>query len=199
MTMKKFHGKYRGTVADNADPMKLGRLQLLVPAVLGSVKTAWAMPCVPYAGNKVGLFALPPRDANVWVEFEGGNIEHPIWTGCFWSENEIPDGAGSPDVKVLRTAGAELRIDDKKDAGSITLRLDKPAVSVPVTVVANGKGIEMTVQGAKIRVTGKEISLTADQGSLALAGGGVDLKHGSASVSLKSAKVSLNNGALEVT
>lgn len=199
MTGTRFYGKYRGTVADNADPMKLGRLQLLVPTVLGSVRTAWAMPCVPYAGDKVGLLALPPRNANVWVEFEGGNIDHPIWTGCFWGENEMPAGAGQPKVTILKTAGTELKIDDRDDKGGVTVKLDKPAVKLPVTIVADGKGIEMTVQGTKIRITGKEISVAADQGSLVLAGGGIEMKHGSASVSLKSAKVSINNGALEVT
>jgi len=38
----------------------------------------------------VGLFFLPPKGANVWVEFEGGDPDYPIWSGCFWSDGEVP-------------------------------------------------------------------------------------------------------------
>ena len=69
---RQFFGKYRGRVEKNVDPERLGRLQLSVPVVLQDVSTGWALPCVPYAGPGVGLFAIPPVGASVWVEFEGG-------------------------------------------------------------------------------------------------------------------------------
>lgn len=70
--MNQFHGKYRGKVLKNQDPLSLGRLQVSVPAVLGEGSLSWAMPCVPYAGKDVGFFMLPSEGSNVWVEFEGG-------------------------------------------------------------------------------------------------------------------------------
>ena len=79
------YGKYRGQVASNADPANRGRLQVSVPALLGD-QLVWAMPCAPYAGNGVGLFALPPVGTGVWVEFEGGDLDYPIWSGCFWAD-----------------------------------------------------------------------------------------------------------------
>ena len=82
--MTAFFGKYRGTVVNNLDPMQRGRVQVSVPAVLGSGRLSWAEPCVPYAGDQVGLFAVPPVGANVWVEFEAGDPDHPILAGCFW-------------------------------------------------------------------------------------------------------------------
>ena len=83
--MTLFHGKYRGRVVDNNDPLKLGRILALVPAVDG-MTTNWALPCAPYADAQI-LF-LPPVGALVWIEFEGGDPNHPIWTGCFWERAE---------------------------------------------------------------------------------------------------------------
>jgi hypothetical protein len=88
-SVKKIFGKYRGKVEKNKDPEGLGRLLVSCPSVMGQ-ETNWAMPSVPYAGKSVGFFALPPVQTNVWVEFEGGNIDLPIWAGCFWNKGEVP-------------------------------------------------------------------------------------------------------------
>jgi hypothetical protein len=88
-----FWGKYRARVDDNADPFKLGRLKLLIPDVLGSHVSGWALPSFPYASSSitpsagVGLLLVPPADAWVWAEFEHGDPERPIWTGCFFSDD----------------------------------------------------------------------------------------------------------------
>lgn len=165
-------GKYRGVVVDNADPNLRGRLKVKVPAVLGDAET-WAMPCVPYAGDNVGFFFLPERDAGVWVEFEGGDPSYPIWTGCFWADGQAPDD-GKPERKVLRTQKATLRIDDENDeiklqnTGGATLTLGDDAV------VENG--------GATITV----------------GQGGVVSEHAGAKLEVANATVSANDGALEV-
>lgn len=87
----KFYGKYRGMVVNNVDPMQQGRLQVQVPDVTGLMPSTWAMPCVPIAGIQNGMVAIPIINAGVWVEFEQGNPDHPIWTGCFWgSAAEVP-------------------------------------------------------------------------------------------------------------
>lgn len=93
---KRFYGKYRGFVVDTADPEQLGRLKVRVPSVLGEdVVTGWAMPCAPYGGDiGQGFLFIPEVDAGVWVEFEEGDLEFPIWVGTFWSkpggESELP-------------------------------------------------------------------------------------------------------------
>ena len=110
--MSQFFGKYRGKVVGNLDPMSLGRVQVSVPAVLGEGRSSWAMPCAPYAGPGVGLFAIPPTDANVWVEFEAGDPDYPIWCGCFWGSGDAPASPATPDVKVLKTGTATLKLDD---------------------------------------------------------------------------------------
>jgi hypothetical protein len=86
-----FLGKYRGMVLNNIDPMQQGRLQIQVPDVAGLLPATWAMPCVPIAGINMGMVALPMIGSGVWVEFEQGDPDHPIWVGCYWgSALEMP-------------------------------------------------------------------------------------------------------------
>lgn len=108
-----YFGKYRGTVTDNGDPTDRGRLKVKVPAVLGTVES-WAMPCVPYAGDSVGFYSLPAVGTGVWVEFEAGDPSYPIWAGCFWADNELPDKGGAA-VKIWKTDKVTMRLDDGND------------------------------------------------------------------------------------
>ena len=76
---------------NNIDPMQMNRLQVQVPDVGGLIPATWAMPCVPVAGIQNGMVALPMIGAGVWVEFEQGDPDYPIWVGCFWgSAAEVP-------------------------------------------------------------------------------------------------------------
>jgi uncharacterized protein involved in type VI secretion and phage assembly len=113
----RFYGKYRGTVTEvDADTL---RIKAKVPAVLGNVASGWCVPCVPYAGPGVGIAFLPEPGAGVWIEFEGGDVSYPIWVGCYWRADELPDDA-KPTVKTIVTAkGAKILLDD--DAQTITL------------------------------------------------------------------------------
>ena len=61
-----------------------------MPSVLGGVTSGWAAPCVPYAGPQVGFVMLPDVGSGVWIEFEGGDVSFPIWTGCYWNSGDIP-------------------------------------------------------------------------------------------------------------
>lgn len=87
----KYYGKYRGTVVNNEDPMNMGRIMALVPDVSGTFPTSWAMPCLPAVGIQFGICVVPPLNAGVWIEFEQGDPDYPIWTGCYWgSAAEVP-------------------------------------------------------------------------------------------------------------
>jgi uncharacterized protein involved in type VI secretion and phage assembly len=87
----KFYGKHRGTVVNNIDPMMTGRIQAIVPDVSSAMLTSWAMPCLPVAGIQTGMFAVPQIGSGVWIEFEKGDPDFPIWTGCFYgSAAEVP-------------------------------------------------------------------------------------------------------------
>jgi cytoskeletal protein CcmA (bactofilin family) len=155
----KLWGKYRGKVVDNLDPLELHRLLVDVPALSGT-ELSWALPCVPYGGMQVGLCMLPPIGANVWVEFEGGDPTHPIWTGCFWGEAEKPVLAVDPFTKVLKTDSLTLVIDDTPGEGGIKMIVGPPAVEVPVSIFIDGAGIQIETAEASISISPEEMTAT---------------------------------------
>lgn len=106
-----YFGKYRGQVSDNTDPLRKGRLLVVVPQVLGDVQV-WAEPCVPYAGPSLGLYCMPEVGTGVWVEFEAGDPSYPIYCGFFWNDGDIENADANPDIKFFKTRNATLRIDD---------------------------------------------------------------------------------------
>lgn len=151
---KRFYGKYRGKVIENVDPLFLARIVASVPAVPAS--TTFAMPCVPYAGFEVGFYAIPPIGANVWIEFEGGDPDYPIWSGCFWAEGELPLGAPPPETKVFKTECVTMILNDIPEAGGFVLECIPPAVDVPLTMTFSSEGIEILAPPTSISMVPEE-------------------------------------------
>lgn len=150
---RRFYGKYRGIVEDNKDAQGLARLRVRVPSVFGDgVITGWAMPCAPYAGLKdEGFMAIPDKGSGVWVEFEGGDLEFPIWVGSFWTNpggesevplaNELKPGAKkddpakkpqeNPTRKIIKTkAGHTVQFEDKAGEELIIIKEGKNAHTI---------------------------------------------------------------------
>jgi uncharacterized protein involved in type VI secretion and phage assembly len=159
---RRFYGKYRGVVTENDDGdqhqgKKLGRIRAKVPDVFGDKESGWAMPCVPYAGKSVGLFLMPPKNASVWIEFEHGNPEHPVWSGCFWADGEPPMSPYTPDKKILKTGFATITIDDSTGSGSITIESN---ASPKMRIVLDSNGINIDDgQQATVQLSGNKVSL----------------------------------------
>jgi len=153
---KKYYGKYRGIVSDNRDPLFLGRVQAKIPDVLGDNESTWAMPCTPYAGKGVGLFLIPPVNASVWIEFEQGDIDYPIWTGCFWAQGELPATPAVAEMKVLKTDLATITINDLQGAGGITI---ETSIGTGAKVVMNVTGIEISSGSGKIQLAASGVSI----------------------------------------
>jgi hypothetical protein len=195
---ERFFGKYRGTVASNIDPKQMGRIQVRVPSVLGDGQMSWAMPCVPYAGAGVGLFMVPPVGANVWVEFEGGDLDHPIWAGCFWGPGEVPARPASPAVKILRTDSISLELDDTPGVGGLTCKVQAPAVPGTLTITCNREGIALTTPHGSLELTPSEVAIEQATASATLSPAGIKLENGVASVELSPVSVRINGDALEV-
>lgn len=153
-----FYGLYRGKVENNVDPMTRGRVQVSVPAVLGDGRLAWAEPCVPYAGNQVGMFAVPPVGASAWVQFEGGDPDYPVLAGCFWGDGESPS-PGVPQVKVFATDSITVTASDLPGAGGLTIEVGAPAVSVPLKLVLGPTGVEVSTGASTITLDGVTVSV----------------------------------------
>ncbi|MCP3960737.1 MAG: baseplate assembly protein [bacterium] len=155
--MNPYYGKYRGKVENNVDPQQQGRVQVSCPAVLGDGRSSWAMPSAPYGGSGVGFFAVPPAGANVWVEFEGGDPDYPIWSGCFWGLGEAPATPALAELKVWKTDAVTLTLDDTPGAGGFKLEVLSAAGLLALTMDANG--ITLANGGAKIQMTPASVSV----------------------------------------
>ncbi len=159
MSNNTFYGKYRGIVTDINDPLMIGRIRAKVPDVMGDDESGWAMPCAPFSGKSMGFFALPATGAGVWMEFEHGDPDYPIWSGCWWgSVAEMPPILLTPPYKkmMIKTeGGTTVILDDTPGTGGITLE-----TSGGQKIVMNSISIEITNgQGASIKFTGPQVSI----------------------------------------
>jgi uncharacterized protein involved in type VI secretion and phage assembly len=148
----KYFGKYRGQVLDNVDPFKQGRIKAQVPSVPGTDST-WCNPCVPYAGKNVGFFFTPAIGANVWVEFEEGEKDKPIWSGGFWGSGEVP-GKADPKVKLIVTEFGTIAIDDTHGVGSVTIQNESG-----LQIIMDSNKIELRNGASNIRMTSAQVSV----------------------------------------
>jgi hypothetical protein len=162
----RYYGKYRGTVIENIDPEQIGRIIVMVPDVLGMTPSSWAMPCVPAAGIQSGMFVVPPIGSGVWIEFEQGDADYPIWTGGFWGlVAEVPIFATAPPPIppgqniVLQTTGQNMvMVSDAPPTavtGGIVLKSTTGAMIVvndSGIYISNGKGATITMVGPAVDV-----------------------------------------------
>ena len=157
MSNNPFYGKYRGTVINNLDPLLIGRIQAIVPDVSGLLPSSWAMPCVPVAGINMGVFTVPPIGAGVWMEFERGDPDYPIWVGGYWgssaetpklSNTVLPGIAG---ITLQTTLKNGIVISDMPGpAGGILIQTTTGAmisVSDVGITISNGKGAVINMTG----------------------------------------------------
>jgi uncharacterized protein involved in type VI secretion and phage assembly len=181
-TENRYYGKYTAFVNDNSDPENRGRLRLQVPSVLGSVISGWALPCTPFGGVAgQGIFFVPDVGAGVWVEFEGGDPDYPIWVGTFWSKpggtTEVPKPADSqspPTSKIIATKNHTIELADADGSEAIKVTdsknnnvivLDSNGISIQD---ANNNTIKLTSSGIDVKdANGNEAALTSS---------GIDLK-----------------------
>ena len=189
---QKRYGKYRGFVTDNKDPQKSGRVKLSIPSVFGDQESDWALPCLPYGGlADQGFFTVPQIDSQVWVEFEEGDPQRPIWTGTFWQqEADVPSEAAKdePTTRLIKTptghllqfddedskekillhhmSGSEISFDEKgsiaiTDSGGAVITLNADSNELTVTD-ANGNNLKMTSSGTTVEdANGNKIEMAA--------------------------------------
>ena len=154
-------GKYRGLVTDVGEGDDLGKIKARVPEVYGEDNISpWALPSVPFAGQDHGLVVLPEEADGVWIEFEAGDISRPIWTGCWWADDEMPEPAG-PQARVLVTsAGHKVVLDEEENK----MQLLHP-------------------DGAEITMTDSDITIKIGATQIVLSSSGVNINNGAFEVS----------------
>jgi uncharacterized protein involved in type VI secretion and phage assembly len=164
------YGKFRATVINNIDPMQMGRLMVQVPDVSNVLPSTWAMPCVPFAGIMSGMYAVPAIGSGVWVEFEQGNPDFPVWVGCFWgSAVEVPTLAlaAPPALQnvVIQTTGQNaLMISDMPGpTGGILLKSMTGAMisisDIGITI-SNGQGATIMMTGPSVIINNGALAVT---------------------------------------
>lgn len=212
-----FWGKYRGKVSDNTDAKGLGRIKVQVPGVTGDV-VLQALPCTPYAGPRVGFFMLPPVGANVWIEFEGGDLNFPIWSGCFWGDGAKEDAlpptdARTPEVKVLQTDTLVLLLDDQNGrlTAKLKARADKGGGQT-VSLVMDDNGIVLDCRQVTVTITRDHIELRRNQAIVevtdqielrkptanVMVANGVQVNVGASAAEWSQSAIKLSNGAASV-
>jgi uncharacterized protein involved in type VI secretion and phage assembly len=166
-----YYGKYRGIVTDVDDPNNQLRIRATVPAVLGEHQCGWAMPAAPFAGDGHGFVMLPKVGSGVWIEFEAGRLDNPIWSGAWWASGQRPDPQGAGVRVLVSEQGHKVILDD--DAGELQL--------------VHGSG-------PSIKLTGDEILLSCGSCEIKISSDSISLNNGQIKIGL--AGVSLVNGAM---
>jgi uncharacterized protein involved in type VI secretion and phage assembly len=159
---QRHYGKFRGTVVNNVDPMQIGRLQVMVPDVSNVMLSSWAMPCVPVAGINTGMLSIPLIGAGVWIEFEQGDPDYPVWVGGFWgTAAEMPTLSRTvppaiPGITLQTTLNNGIVISDVPGpTGGIQLTTATGAM-ISVTdvgiTISNGRGAIITMTGPTVDI-----------------------------------------------
>jgi len=169
----RYYGKYRGIVTDVDDPEHIARLKASVPEVLGDMESPWALPCAPYSGDGMGFYYLPPVGAGIWVEFEAGDPSRPVWTGCWWANDQLPEDEkgdqATPPVKIIRTeqgmmlsmddSGQEISLSDSDGSNILTIEIQAGKITVKgaTKAVVEAPQIELVENATHPVVFGDEL------------------------------------------
>lgn len=144
---KEYYGKYRAKVVDIKDPETRGRIRVMCPKVLGKFKSAWCEPCIPVAYDFGGDFALPKIGEFVWVEFESGDINKPVYTGGLWCTNKTPSNTYNEKERLITWGKCKLEMNEdtntiKISVGNSVLTINENSIQmISPSVTVNGKPV----------------------------------------------------------
>jgi hypothetical protein len=127
------------------------------------------------------MLFIPEADSGVWIEFEEGDLEFPIWVGTYWSEpggeSELPkpndaDGAEQAEVqdpvtrKIIKTRkGHTIQFEDADGDESILIVQVAEDGNNIINLAAAGISL-LDVHGNKVEMTASGIKLTDFTGNI---------------------------------
>ena len=147
MAVNKYYGKYRAKVVDINDPEKRGRIRVMCPKILREYKSAWCEPCIPVAFDLGGDFALPKINEFVWIEFESGDVNKPIYTGGLWSKNMSPSESYNEKQRLITWGDCIIEMDEDSNTVKIAVGSSSIVVSedsielVSSSITKNGDSV----------------------------------------------------------
>jgi Type VI secretion system/phage-baseplate injector OB domain len=164
---RRYYGKYRGVVADNVDLDQQGRITATVLDVLGDVPTTWALPCLPVTGMiglQSGMYVVPPIKANVWIEFEHGDVNKPIWSGCYWGDkSQIPTAALNEDPAtppiLMQSVGQNSVMIGGDPLTGITISCGPAELTTSPQITLDPTGITLSVGACSIKISVSSVSI----------------------------------------
>lgn len=170
-----YFGKYRGIVSDVDDPNNQCRIRATVPAVLGEQTCGWALPAAPFAGDGHGMVLLPKVGSGVWIEFEAGQLDNPIWSGAWWASGQRPDPQGAGVRVIVSETGHKVILDD--EANEVKIVHGDQTIAKTITLTASE--IVITCGACEIKISNENISL--NNGLIKVGLAGVSLVNGAMS------------------
>jgi hypothetical protein len=168
-----YFGKYRGIVTNVDDPFNQCRIQATVASVLGEVTSGWALPAAPFAGDQHGMVMLPKVGSGVWIEFEAGQLDNPIWSGAWWAAGQRPDPQGAGVRVIVSENGHKVILDDEADELKL-VHAGGPEITM------TGSEIVITCGACEIKISNESISL--NNGMIKVGPAGVSLVNGAMSL-----------------
>lgn len=148
-----YYSEYRAKVINVSDPDNLGRIIVHCEQVHGDTyPEVWAWPETPYAGNGYGLWAIPDVGEWVYVHFDHGRPDKPIWHGGWWADDEITDEDMIPSKVVLRVKEGMKVVLDRDNQ---TILLEQ---SLGNSVFISDEGMDLQHVGT-ITVNGQDVTV----------------------------------------
>lgn len=183
------YGKYRAKVVDVKDPEFRGRIKVLCPKVYGDFKSPWCLPCSPFALDNKGFLFVPKLNEMIWIEFEEGDSELPIWVGGLWKEKSTPIPESDYNEYIV-----EKRLIYTESGHQITL-CDKDGEKFIHIKDSMGNEIHMDSETGNVKVKAlKDLTLEATNNVYVVAGNSIYENASNEIIETAGSKIASNAG-----
>lgn len=215
---------YRGIVVENKDPQRRGRIKVRIPQIYGVNPTEqyfvatssipWANCAISPAGNDSGTFLPPNIGDTVFVTFEAGKQNYPIYFGGIFTSrinDEVDNkGIGSTDIfenEILQVTEDDLpseiqsgteRIIYKSLKGAVIMIDDKDGnESIKITDQSGQSIIMENLSGETLKRRGNSVGKNANSQIVLTNSAGDSITLSKGKIHLKSNNIIIETDNLE--